>query len=140
MCQSDNIIMEVNTDIQMQPLDLSCPKRSTSSHYYEDEEPTNLVVMTPNHHHHHHHVISTTVGDMIDRPNSAESDSDSERPTNLTITGLRLSAMDFGPARKRFLTKYFNKDLPGKSIPFFYHAFSPGRGRSNFSRRDILTL
>ncbi len=103
MCQSD-IKMEVNTDIQMQPLDLSCPKRS--SHYYEDEEPTNLVLTPRN-------GVSTTVVD-IDRPHSAESDSDSERPTNLTVVGnFKFNGLEFGPARKRFLTKYFNKDLPG---------------------------
>ena len=89
-------------DMQMQPLDLSCPRRSC----YDDDEPTNLV-MTPT------HVIGST---ELDRPRSAESDSDSERPRNLTKSALRMSSgsENEGPARKRFLTKYLHKDTSGR--------------------------
>lgn len=89
-------------DIQMQPLDLSCPRRSSC---YDDG-----LAMTPPH-------IGTTI--LIDRPRSAESDSDSERPRNFTKSALRMSSGSLeneGPARKRFLSKYLYKDTPGKRL------------------------
>ena len=91
-------------DMQMQPLDLSCPRRSC----YDDDEPTNLV-MTPT------RIVGTT---DLERPRSAESDSDSERPRNLTKSALRMSSgsENEGPARKRFLTKYLHKDTSGRDL------------------------
>ena len=61
--------------------------------------------------------ITTTVGDLLDRPRSAESDSDCERPRNFTKSALRQSSgsENGGPARKRFLTKYLHKDTSGMS-------------------------
>lgn len=93
-------------DIQMQPLDLSCPRRRSSC--YDDG-----LAMTPP------HVMGSTVVDL-DRPHSAESDSDSERPRNFTKSALRMSSgsENEGPARKRFLSKYLYKDpKTGKGHP-----------------------
>jgi len=89
-------------DIQMQPLDLSCPRRSC----YDDG-----LAMTPPH-------VGATVLGELDRPHSAESDSDSERPRNLTKSTLRMSSgsENEGPARKRFLTKYLYKDTSGRLL------------------------
>jgi hypothetical protein len=89
-------------DLQMQPLDLSCPRRSC----YDDDEPTNLVMTPP----------TPVLGDL-ERPRSAESDSDSERPRNFSKSALRMSSGSEheGPARKRFLTKYLYKDTTGMS-------------------------
>jgi hypothetical protein len=100
-------------DMQMQPLDLSCPRRRSSYDVDVDsDEPTNLV-MTPS-----SHITTTTIGDFGDRPHSAESDSDSERPRNFTKSALRLSSgsENGGPARKRFLTKYLHKDTSGRFL------------------------
>lgn len=91
-------------DIQMQPLDLSCPRRQRPS--FDDG-----LAMTPP----HIGLGATVLGDL-ERPHSAESDSDSERPRNFTKSALRMSSgsENEGPARKRFLTKYLYKDTSGR--------------------------
>ena len=102
-------------DVQMQPLDLSCPK--VRRHSQSDTEGD-----------------SNTDSPPFPRPRSSSGGSDESSATEFRQAVLQNWPLAFpsvlvgGPARKRFLTKYLHKEsgefflsyAPLKSRPFFH--------------------
>ena len=93
-CDTLTVIM---VDIQLQPLDLSCPKRPADDDISSSFSDSRR--------------FSSGSEDVTSTERSASRSSDSDQPQDLS----RDEQDSVGPARKRFLSKFFKDPSKGRS-------------------------